>query len=625
MTLGGLALAVGILVDEATVAIENIHAHLARGVPLARAALDATRETAVPRLLAMLCILAVFTPALFMTGAAKALFTPLALAVGFAMIASYFLSARRSCRSSASGCCAAARGTSSERRNGRRIYRGASPAPRSASRWLLVPIYLAAAVFVIWIIGARLGVEIFPKADAGQMALRVKAPTGTKLEVTEQLALRALDIIKREAGADNIALTMGLVGVHASNYPVNLIHLWNGGPEEAWLAVQFKKGAPVRVEALQEKLRGVFAQELPGARVAFEPSDIVTRVMSFGSSTPIEVAVSGPDLAVSREYAEKIFAKLKDHARAARRAVRADARLPERECGREPRARRPARREGERRDARARRRDDVEPLHAADLLERPEDRRELQPAGADPADADEVARRPAQRAGRSRRQIRAAAQRRHASRPARSSASTSATTWRAWSASPRTSTAPTSAPWRGRSRRRSRKSARRRRRRTSPCAARSSRCDELLDGFRSGLIVAVVVVFLLLAANFQSFRLSLAVVSTVPAVLAGVVLMLWITGTTLNIQSAIGAIMAVGVAVANAILLVTFAERAHRRRRARSRRRGRRRGQPPAPDPDDQLRDDRRLLLPGDCGRSARSTELSREAVMGSRRARRVR
>jgi multidrug efflux pump subunit AcrB len=92
MTLGGLALAVGVLVDEATVAIENIHAHLARGVPLARAARDATSETTGPRLLAMLCILAVFTPALFMVGAAKALFTPLALAVGFSMIASYFLS-----------------------------------------------------------------------------------------------------------------------------------------------------------------------------------------------------------------------------------------------------------------------------------------------------------------------------------------------------------------------------------------------------------------------------------------------------------------------------------------------------------------------------------------------------
>jgi multidrug efflux pump subunit AcrB len=86
--------------------------------------------------------------------------------------------------------------------------------------------------------------------------------------------------------------------------------------------------------------------------------------------------------------------------------------------------------------------------------------------------------------------------------------------------------------------------------------------EQLLDGFRSGLIIAVVVIFLLIAANFESLKLSFAVISTVPAVLTGVVLTLWLTGTTLNIQSAMGAIMAVGVAVANAILLVTFAERA---------------------------------------------------------------
>src|SRR5207248_5119245 len=92
MTLAGLALAVGILVDEATVTIENIHTHLDRGNSLARAALNATTETAIPRLLAMLCIVAVFIPSFFMTGAAKALFVPLALAVGFSMVASYLLS-----------------------------------------------------------------------------------------------------------------------------------------------------------------------------------------------------------------------------------------------------------------------------------------------------------------------------------------------------------------------------------------------------------------------------------------------------------------------------------------------------------------------------------------------------
>ena len=120
---------------------------------------------------------------------------------------------------------------------------------------------------------------------AGQLALRVRAPAGTKVELTEGIALETLDLIKREAGADNLALTMGLVGVHAPNYPINLIHHWNAGPEEAVLQIQFKPGV-VRTEPLKEKLRGVFKSELPDVLVSFEPSDIVERVMSFGAAAP---------------------------------------------------------------------------------------------------------------------------------------------------------------------------------------------------------------------------------------------------------------------------------------------------------------------------------------------------
>jgi multidrug efflux pump subunit AcrB len=104
---------------------------------------------------------------------------------------------------------------------------------------------------------------------------------------------------------------MGLVGVHAPNYPVNLIHLWNGGPEEAWLAVELKPGVRVKISSLKEKLRAVFASEMPDLRVSFEPSDIVNRVMSFGSPTPIEIAVQGPSLAVNKEFADKVYAELK--------------------------------------------------------------------------------------------------------------------------------------------------------------------------------------------------------------------------------------------------------------------------------------------------------------------------
>ncbi|MEY4199543.1 MAG: hypothetical protein RLZZ265_1283, partial [Verrucomicrobiota bacterium] len=289
MTLGGLALAVGILVDEATVAIENIHVHLARGRPLARAVLDATVETTGPRFLAMLCVLAVFIPAFFMQGAAKALFTPLALAVGFSMVASFLLSSTlvpvlsvwllRSAGLRPGAKEAAHEHAGSETRIPSTY--ASLLRPLLAARWLVLLVYLGLTAGALWFFTPRLGTEIFPKVDAGQIQLRLRATPGTQLEKTEAIALRVLDFIKREAGPDNVQMSIGLVGVHAANYPVNLIHQWNAGPEEGVLQIQFKPGS-VRTEPLKEKLRAVFKAELPEVLVSFEPSDIVERVMSFG-------------------------------------------------------------------------------------------------------------------------------------------------------------------------------------------------------------------------------------------------------------------------------------------------------------------------------------------------------
>jgi multidrug efflux pump subunit AcrB len=313
MTLGGLALAIGILVDESTVAVENIHAHIARGDSVARAALEGTRETALPRLLAMLCILAVFIPAFFMVGAAKALFVPMALAVGFSMIASYLLSSTLVPILSVWFL----RGHGSEIHEASyfgRMQRAYAGVLRGfvALRWPLAIIYLAVCGGVIWMIGGRLGTEIFPKTDNGQFALRLRAPSGTRVDHTEALAKKVLETISREAGgADKVEVSIGMVGVHNSSFPVNLVHLWNGGPEEGWLAVQFKPGTGIRIEAFKEKLRGIFAREFPDVRFSFEPQDIVARVMSFGSPTPIEIAISGSSLPVSKEYADRIIERLK--------------------------------------------------------------------------------------------------------------------------------------------------------------------------------------------------------------------------------------------------------------------------------------------------------------------------
>src|SRR3954471_8713380 len=201
MTLGGLALAIGILVDEATVAVENIHSHLARGASPASAAYEGTRETALPRLLAMLCILAVFIPAFFMVGAAKALFVPLALSVGFAMIASYVLSSTLV----PILCVWLFRGVAADVHEASyfaKMQRGYGSVLRHVVvlRWPLIIIYLVVCGGVIWTIGQRLGTEIFPQTDSGQFAVRFRNPSGTQVGLTEQTSRKVLELIGREAG-----------------------------------------------------------------------------------------------------------------------------------------------------------------------------------------------------------------------------------------------------------------------------------------------------------------------------------------------------------------------------------------------------------------------------------------
>ena len=231
MTLGGLALAIGILVDEATVAIENIHAHLARGKKKKQAVLDASVETIVPRFLAMLSILAVFAPSFFMEGASRALFVPLSLAVGFAMAASYFLSNTLVPVLSAALLREGHSGGEGFFRTVQRVY-GRTVLGLARLRWAVLLIYLVGTGF--WLLKApgRLGMDIFPTTDTGQFMLRLRAPTGTRVERTEGIAQKALEAISREAGPGNVEITLAFVGVQPSSFPVNLIHLGRPVPRK---------------------------------------------------------------------------------------------------------------------------------------------------------------------------------------------------------------------------------------------------------------------------------------------------------------------------------------------------------------------------------------------------------
>src|SRR5262249_21767017 len=122
--------------------------------------------------------------------------------------------------------------------------------------------------------------------------------------------LQTLDQIKEEAGQDKVDVSLGFVGVQPSSYPINTIYLWTGGPEEAVLQVQLKRGSGIRVDDLKERLRSRLAYALPSVRYSFEAGDIVSRVMSFGANTPVEIDVNGPSLKDNRSYADQLKANL---------------------------------------------------------------------------------------------------------------------------------------------------------------------------------------------------------------------------------------------------------------------------------------------------------------------------
>src|SRR5579862_8228978 len=214
MTLGGLALAVGVLVDEATVEIENIHTGMVPGISRARAVVEACSRTALARLLSMFCILAVFVPSFFMVGVSRQLFVPLSLAVAFSMIASYLLSSSLVPVFSTWLMREAHRGEEHEGMFGHlRSFYESYLRLVLRLRWPLVFAYLVAASAILYVLLPRMGTELFPDANAPLLRIRLRAPAGSRIEQTERLVLRALNVIQQDAGKTNVEITSDFMGV----------------------------------------------------------------------------------------------------------------------------------------------------------------------------------------------------------------------------------------------------------------------------------------------------------------------------------------------------------------------------------------------------------------------------
>lgn len=303
MTLGGLALAVGRLVDDAIVVVENTHRHMEMGKPAAEAAADAVNEVALPMLVITITVFLVFLPIAFFTGVIKFLFAPLALAVAYAMMASYLVALTVAPVSLSRLLVfhhqvSPKRGLASlwDRIN---LFDPFVERYVSTLRWCLRHKFLVVLVvfmtFALSMLAApRLATEFFPKVDAGQFLLNISAPEGTRVEKTEAIVANIENMIREtippselEQLVSNIGLPQGWMVLYS---PVS-------GPHQAFVLVSLTHGHRMGTAEIVERLRERLRRDMPGLKFSFQTGGIVSDVINFGQPAPIDVKISGPNMA----------------------------------------------------------------------------------------------------------------------------------------------------------------------------------------------------------------------------------------------------------------------------------------------------------------------------------------
>ena len=597
MTLSGLALAIGILVDESTVTIENIHQHLDMGKPKALAIWDACQEIAFPKLLILFCILAVFAPAFTMAGIPGSLFLPLALAIGFSMIMSYLLAqtfvpvmanwimkvkhhknvdgsemtdAQEFATSGISKNRDQQKETLAHRTDSNQDGK-ISFFERSRARFLryidrtlpykkpIVVSYLVVTTAVAVLLLSSIGKDVLPKVNGSQFQVRLRAAEGTRIERTEEKTLSTIDAIKDIVGPKNVSVTSAYVGQHPALFSVNPIYLWMAGPQEAVLQVGLKEGFHINLDELKEKIRKRVHETIPGIALSFEPIELTDKILSQGSPTPIEIRMAGRDKKRNEEFARKIIEKLKhvpylrdiqlgqsnkypslnievDRMRAAQLGVDMN--------------------------------DISKSLIASTSSSRYTDKNiwvdekggfsysvQLQVPESKMNSINEMGEIPLLK-NSSRPVLQDVAtitpdttygeNDNLGSMPVLSvTANLNNTDLGKAQADVQEVIASLGELPRGL---------------TVELVGLTETLTDTLNSLQNGLVVAIIVIFLMLAANFQSFKVSAIVLATVPAVILGSLALLMLTGSTLNLQSYMGIIMSVGVSISNAVLLITNAE-----------------------------------------------------------------
>jgi multidrug efflux pump subunit AcrB len=591
MTLSGLALAIGVLVDQATVTIENIHQHLEMGKSKKQAILDACSEISFPLLLILLCILAVFAPAFIMSGVPKAMFLPLSLSIAFAMIVS-FIAAQTLVPVIANWLLKEHRfayhhqqphahaGLALDHQevveiNQHHQQDAAHPEENGffqklkiglanllenwmPKRKLIVLAYLVLAFAAAGFCFVWIGKDLLPKTNNGQLQLRIREPDGTRLEVTERTTKFVLDIIDSTV-QHHIAITSAYVGLVPSNFGTSNLYIFNSGTHESVIQVNLEEDYKVKMEDLKETIRHNITAAFPNIHISFEPIELTEKIMAQGASTPIEVRIAGKNITDIKNYSVKLLSKLKgiDFLRDVQIAQPLNSPTININVDRQKLAMMGLSLDNVSRSITATTSssrytsknfwldsktsytyqtqvqvpeylmNSIETLQETPLV-----KGQARPILSDVAtlSIDSV---PGEydRSG-PRRFITISANIHKKDLGTATDVVEKAIK-------------EVGNPPQGL---------------IAEIKGMSSLLVETLGSLQNGLLAAVVVILLLLAASYQSFKLALTVLSTIPAVLFGAIALLLATGSTLNLQSYMGIIMSVGVSVANALLIVTNAE-----------------------------------------------------------------
>lgn len=324
MTLGGLALAVGILVDDATVTIENIERHLHLGTNLHDAILEGAGEIAVPALVSTLCICIVFVPMFFLTGVARFLFVPLAEAVVFAMLASYVLSRTLVPTLAMLLFRPQQANTGPDHSTSRfaRIHHAFNHAFERLRAWYIVLLSILLVrrrFYALCFLGFcvlstglvfMLGRDFFPNADSGNLRLHVRAPTGYRIEETARLADQVERVIRATVPPDELGAIVDNLGLPVSGINLSYSNAGTIGTLDGELLIALKPGHRATGHYV-ETLRTLLPQRFPGVEFFFQPSDIITQILNFGQPAAIDVQVLGNDLASNMTIASSLMKKIR--------------------------------------------------------------------------------------------------------------------------------------------------------------------------------------------------------------------------------------------------------------------------------------------------------------------------